>query len=594
MSTSTLQDETICFTGTLTTQTRAQASKAAREHGASVASSLTKKVTMLVVGPSGGGAKVKQAEAKGIRVCSEEEFNVMIGLEDDNEDNDGTNDGQEEQEKEEEPPKKKTKKKDATTATTSPPKKSSNTPTKKSPPAASVDSPASSTTSGGRHIMTAVRGRVTNYSVFEDYDVKLMFSDSLNANSNKFYKLQILKDASTENYMVATNWGRLGEPGKSQLKSFSDVDGAVNQFCKVFRSKTRNEFGAEPFVRYGDKYQIVETTLEDDDGSDDGAALGRLTEGQIHKGQEVLKQIRTLLERNEQAAASGKRKRTSANEKTSLGSLSNDFYSLIPTTSGRQRPPQLDNLDIVTEKEGLLEFWLRMGFEDVSDANVTGSPIEGVLDLAVPSTLVEAASKITDKYSIETSRERGEELVESNNQTFPNMNKELFAAILLYTGNSIYAELNRCLRLEWKKVPKYWRYLRLLLEGIHKMPTKPVTLWRGIAADLYDEYEEGKVVTWWTVSSCTSEKSVAENFMNQLGSSSTLLTLHTKTACDISLLSFFSHEKESLLKPGTKLRVLKRKRNGKVAEIEVEEVLDDDDDDDEQAQPKAEDSNSKQ
>jgi hypothetical protein len=36
--------------------------------------------------------------------------------------------------------------------------------------------------------------------------------------------------------------------------------------------------------------------------------------------------------------------------------LSNEFYSLIPTQSGRQRPPKLDNMDIVTEKEGAYPF----------------------------------------------------------------------------------------------------------------------------------------------------------------------------------------------------------------------------------------------
>ena len=39
----------------------------------------------------------------------------------------------------------------------------------------------------------------------------------------------------------------------------------------------------------------------------------------------------------------------------------------------------------------------------------------------------------------------------------------------------------------------------------------------GIAADLYDEYEVGKVITWWTVSSTTADEAVARGFMSQLG-----------------------------------------------------------------------------
>ena len=41
-------------------------------------------------------------------------------------------------------------------------------------------------------------------------------------------------------------------------------------------------------------------------------------------------------------------------------------------------------------------------------------------------------------------------------------------------------------------VPQYMSYLRLLFDAMAAMPQKKVTLWRGIAADLYDEYEEGK------------------------------------------------------------------------------------------------------
>jgi hypothetical protein len=74
------------------------------------------------------------------------------------------------------------------------------------------------------------------------------------------------------------------------------------------------------------------------------------------------------------------------------------------------------------------------------------------------------------------------------------------------------------------------------------------------------------------VSSCTADEKVARNFMNQLGGGATLFTLKTKTSMDISSLSFYSHEKESLLAPGTQLKVLKRSKKGKISEILVEEV----------------------
>ncbi|CAB9524817.1 polymerase 1 [Seminavis robusta] len=564
MSTS-VEGKCVCFTGTLQQQTRAQAAAAAKKAGATVAKSITGSVDIVVAGP-GAGAKLEQAKKKGCEVWSEDQFLAAIG---------GEATGAAEAAS---TPSK--KKKAPPAASPSPAKKKAKTtPTKTTPAktkAATKVEPATPAVPGSktRKVMSVVAGGNEVYSVVDDYDVKLMLSDQVSMNSNKFYKLQLLQKTEDDNYYVATNWGRLGEPGQSQLKGpHSDLDKAVKEFGKVFRSKTKNAWGADPFVRYPDKYQLIETTVDEDDDDDGtGQALGRLTESQIQKGQAVLKEIRETLDE--------KKKMTKAKRNDALGALSNEFYSLIPTTSGRQKPPKLDNLDIVTEKEGLLEFWLRMGFEEVSPQNVDGSPIDGLEQLPVPTTLRAAASSISDLGSINSSRTRGESLAskKAGNPVADSMGPELYAAILLYTGNSIYRELNRCLRLEWKSARKYWNYLRLYFAAMECMPRKKETLWRGIAADLYDEYEPGKIITWWTVSSCTSDKSVAQNFMSQLGGKATLLTLHTLKACDISALSFYPHERESLLSPGTKLKVLSRKRNGKVAEIEVEEVVDDDGD----------------
>jgi hypothetical protein len=68
-------------------------------------------------------------------------------------------------------------------------------------------------------------------------------------------------------------------------------------------------------------------------------------------------------------------------------------------------------------------------------------------------------------------------------------------------------------------------------------------------------------------------KQVARNFMRGCGGKCTLLTIKTKTACDISSITFYSNEKESLLPPGTQLNVKSCKINGLVSEIALEEVL---------------------
>merc|ERR1719161_1536502 len=154
-----------------------------------------------------------------------------------------------------------------------------------------------------------------------------------------------------------------------------------------------------------------------------------------------------------------------------------------------------------------------------------------------------------------------------------HMESHLYGAIMLYTSNAIYRELNAVLRSEdRKKIQKYFKYLRLLLEALERLPQQKRDLWRGVGVDLFDQYTEGSTVTWWGVSSCTSDVKVARNFMKGCGGKCTLLTIKSKTAADISSITFFGNEKENLLAPGTKLKVLSSSRNGNTTEITMEEV----------------------
>merc|ERR1719222_1447020 len=100
-----------------------------------------------------------------------------------------------------------------------------------------------------------------------------------------------------------------------------------------------------------------------------------------------------------------------------------------------------------------------------------------------------------------------------------------------------------------------------------QLPKENRTLWRGISVDLFgnSDYEAGKSVTWWSVTSTTADINVANNFTKGCGGKCTLFTIETQTSTDISEITFFGNEKESLLAPGTQLKVVKRQRNGNVA-----------------------------
>jgi len=395
-------------------------------------------------------------------------------------------------------------------------------------------------------------------AVYLDYDAKLMQTvvDGP-VNSNKFYIIQVLQKGPQ--FACWNRWGRAGEEGQNNQNklSWGSCDDAIKDFEKKFKDKSANAWSARhAFVKKAGKYQYVEVEANDGDGDESaGAVLGKLSRDQIIKGQAVLAEVRALLDGGAGVPAS----------------LTNDFYSLIPTVSGRAKPPMISDGAILGEKEAQLEFWLRMGFEDMT-VTLT-NPLEKLSSIPCPPDLTKAATGVADLGSIASSVARGKELAEKKaGGPIKPMDGQKYGAIVLYTGNAIYRALNEALRVKHVAVPRYLPYVKLFFAAADCLPKKPAKLWRGIAADLYDEYEEGKVITWWTVSSTTGSEDVARGFMSQLGGKATLLSLDTTSAMNIEPLSIYPHEKESLLVPGTKLQVVSRKRVGKHAEIHVKEI----------------------
>ncbi|WP_030299757.1 ADP-ribosyltransferase domain-containing protein [Streptomyces katrae] len=161
-------------------------------------------------------------------------------------------------------------------------------------------------------------------------------------------------------------------------------------------------------------------------------------------------------------------------------------------------------------------------------------------------------------------------------ETAGSMSADAIAALYLYTCESaFYREINAVLRSpDRTKVVPYLAYLRLLFSAVSGLPAHTRPLWRGVSLDLRAQYPVGGTVTWWGVSSCTSELSVARSFLGSRGKR-TLFEVTPARAVGIRSFSAFTGEEEYILAPGTQLKVtdVKTERGGlctiKLAEEEA-------------------------
>ncbi|MBW5481213.1 ADP-ribosyltransferase domain-containing protein [Streptomyces bambusae] len=150
-------------------------------------------------------------------------------------------------------------------------------------------------------------------------------------------------------------------------------------------------------------------------------------------------------------------------------------------------------------------------------------------------------------------------------ETADGLSADAIAALYLYTCESaFYREINAVLRSpDRTKVAPYLPYLRLLFSAVSGLPAHTGPLWRGMSLDLRAQYPVGRTVTWWGVSSCTSELSVARSFLGSRGKR-TLFEVTPARAVGIRRFSAFTGEEEYILAPGTQLEVtdVKAERGG--------------------------------
>ena len=259
---------------------------------------------------------------------------------------------------------------------------------------------------------------LSNYEVYIN-DEGLIYDASLNQtnatnNNNKFYRLQLLRSVSG-NYRTWSRWGRVGEYGQSKALGNGTLDDAIREFESKFKSKTGLSWADRALPPKIGKYAFIERSYEpdsdDDDDDDDGDAkakdgdvkeedegvpdsklpkatqelmelifnqqyfaatmahlnydanklpLGKLSKNTILRGFQALKDLSALLDDPTLAASQYQTSFIQAVEQ-----LSNLFYTIIPHSFGRNRPPIIRDHDMLKKEIELLE-----SLGDMKDASL--------------------------------------------------------------------------------------------------------------------------------------------------------------------------------------------------------------------------------
>ncbi|MFJ8128319.1 ADP-ribosyltransferase domain-containing protein [Streptomyces hydrogenans] len=205
-------------------------------------------------------------------------------------------------------------------------------------------------------------------------------------------------------------------------------------------------------------------------------------------------------------------------------------------------------------------------------------PLTGVFDTPLMS-FEEAVAPVARVLRgltghIDRSREFGKR--RADEPAGAGLSADAVAALFLYTCESgFYRTINAVLRSpDRARAVPYLPYLRLLFSAVESLPVRTEPLWRGVALDLRGQYPLGSTVTWWGVSSCTSELGVARSFLGSRGKR-TLFEVTPTRAVGIRSFSAFTGEEEYILAPGTQLEVtdVKAERGGlctvKLRELET-------------------------
>lgn len=220
---------------------------------------------------------------------------------------------------------------------------------------------------------------------------------NISGNNNKYYRLQMVKSGANDNYFVWFRWGRVGESSRASSSTwsgpYSSEPAAEKVFSKKYYDKSGNVFGAENFVEKKGKYAPVEVDNDVDVGDEFQAQrpavheeisylksaldpktkalvevlfskemrnealssfnldlrklpLGVPSKSQIQHGVSILSEIEDKL--------------SGSTSSSTFEELSSRFYTAIPHSFGRSRPPVVASTEALQSRYDMCNILLDM------------------------------------------------------------------------------------------------------------------------------------------------------------------------------------------------------------------------------------------
>lgn len=276
----------------------------------------------------------------------------------------------------------------------------------------------------------SVKGTVLKYND-KTYSCVLNQTD-ITTNKNKFYIMQIIKVNDT--YYHFTRYGRTGEVGVTSMKPYTNEITAVSMFEKQFKTKTGNPFIIEKFVKKTGKYFMSQVSYEDeiekvkdiipkdklavksvlDERVQSLLALlsnvdimqqnlltlnydftkcpiGRVTNDQLDFAGQIIDKIQQIVMISV----------LTDENKQNLVSLSSEFYTYLPMSFGRRKPPIINDQEMINNyKDTIVELKNMVVAVQVAANNNLGDihPLDSIY--ANIKTKIAPLDKDSEMYSI--------------------------------------------------------------------------------------------------------------------------------------------------------------------------------------------------